>query len=129
MTRIISSPQRDILPLSLVRPIEYWRTSAQYCPRLPWICGSERAHRQWRGRSRHHWADPGHRHQTTAYIIVPDDGQQAAMQDAKLFAKRPPDNEKRSTRESQIRNVLDKLFDAGFKLHRPNHPDLETEVA
>jgi hypothetical protein len=32
------------------------------------------------------------RHQAPAHLIIPDDGQQAAMQDAELLAKHPPDN-------------------------------------
>jgi hypothetical protein len=39
-------------------------------------------------------ADNGDRHRATAHLIIPDEGQQAAMQDAELLAKRPPDNEK-----------------------------------
>ena len=37
MTRIISSPQRDILVADRPRPIDTWRTSAQTRPRLPSI--------------------------------------------------------------------------------------------
>ena len=44
---------------------------------------------------RHHGADTGGRHQAPAHLIIPDDGQQAAMQDAELLAKRPSDNEQR----------------------------------
>ena len=44
---------------------------------------------------RHHRADTGHRHQAPAHVIVPDHGQQATVQNADLFAKRPPDNEQR----------------------------------
>jgi hypothetical protein len=39
---------------------------------------------------RHHGADAGGRHQAPAYLIVPHDGQQAAVQDDDLFAQRPP---------------------------------------
>jgi len=42
---------------------------------------------------RHHGADTGDRHQAPAHVIIPDDGQQAAVQDADLLAKYPPDNE------------------------------------
>jgi hypothetical protein len=41
------------------------------------------------------YAPAGHRHQASADVIVPDDGHQAAMQDANLLAKHPPDNEQR----------------------------------
>ena len=44
---------------------------------------------------RHHGADAGDRHQAPAHLIVPHDGQQAAVQDTELFAKYPPDNEQR----------------------------------
>ena len=47
--------------------------------------------------------------------------QQAAMQDAELLGT-PVDE------YSQIRTVLDKLFDACLEFHRPDHPDLEAEV-
>ena len=42
---------------------------------------------------RHHGADTGDRHQAPAHVIIPDDGQQAAVQDADLLAKYLPDNE------------------------------------
>jgi hypothetical protein len=42
---------------------------------------------------RHHRADTGDRHQAPAHLIIPDDGQQATMQNADLLAKRPPDHE------------------------------------
>jgi hypothetical protein len=41
---------------------------------------------------RHHGADARGRHQTPAYLVIPDDRQQAAMQDAELLAKRPWNN-------------------------------------
>jgi len=41
---------------------------------------------------RHHGADTGDRHQAPAHVIIPDDGQQAAVQDADLLAKYSPDN-------------------------------------
>jgi hypothetical protein len=44
---------------------------------------------------RHHGADAGGRHQALAHLVVSHDGQQAAVQDDDLFAKRPPDNEQR----------------------------------
>ena len=51
------------------------------------------------------------------------------MQDDDLFAKRPPDNEHRLDQRRQVGEVLNKLADAGLKLHLPNHANLETEVA
>ena len=41
---------------------------------------------------RHYRANTGDRHQTPAHVIVADDGQQAAMQDANLLAKHPSDD-------------------------------------
>jgi hypothetical protein len=41
---------------------------------------------------RDHGADTGGRHQAPAHFIIPHERQQAAMQDDKLLAKRPPDN-------------------------------------
>src|SRR5438034_6746836 len=128
MTRIISSPQRDILS-DRSRPIDTWRTSVQTRPRLPWIFGSERARRRWRdrttpqrGRHRGSSSDAGTPHHP---------GQWPANGDADddLFAKRPPDNEHRLDQHGQVGEVLNKLPDAGLKLHLPNHANLETEVA
>src|SRR5262245_8721562 len=47
---------------------------------------------------RYHGTDTRNRHQTPAHVIVPDDSQQAAMQDSDLFTKHPPDNEQRLDR-------------------------------
>src|SRR5262249_26353780 len=51
------------------------------------------------------------------------------MQDDDLFAKRPPDNKHRFDQHHQVGEVLNKLPDAGLKLHLPNYANLETEVA
>src|SRR5262245_13112158 len=51
------------------------------------------------------------------------------MQDADLLANDPPDNEQRFHQHGQIGKPLDKLPDMRLELHRPNHADLETEVA
>jgi hypothetical protein len=80
-------------------------------------------------RQRDQRADTRDRHQAPAHIILPDNGQQTAMQDDDLFAKRPPDNEHRLDQHRQVGEVLNKLPDAGLKLHLPNHANLETEVA
>jgi hypothetical protein len=45
------------------------------------------------------------------------------------FSKRPSDNEQRFDQHSQVGQVLDKLPDAGLEPHRPNHANLEAEVA
>jgi hypothetical protein len=55
---------------------------------------------------RHHGADTGHRHQAPAHIIGPHDRQQAAVQDADLFAKYSPDNEQRLDQHDQVGEVL-----------------------
>ncbi len=39
--------------------------------------------------------DSGDRHQASADLIVPHDGQQTAVQDTELLVKHPPNNEKR----------------------------------
>src|SRR5258708_6540639 len=39
--------------------------------------------------------------QAPAHLIIPDNGQQTAMQDDDLFAKRPPDNEHRLDQHRQ----------------------------
>src|SRR5215470_8217283 len=51
-----------------------------------------------------HRANAGDRHEAPAYVIVPDDGQQAAMQDAELLANDLPDNEQRFHQHGQIGN-------------------------
>src|SRR5215470_17572616 len=78
---------------------------------------------------RDHRPDTWGRHQAAAHIIVPDDNQQAAMQDAELLANYPPDNEQRFHQHCQIGKVLDKLPNMHLVLDRPDHADLETEVA
>ena len=88
--------------VDLARLILGWRQSQHRPDRL----GVPEAGGHVDGRAigqRHHRADTGDRHQAPAHIIVPDNGQQAAMQDADLLAKHPPDNEQRfdQTRPSQ----------------------------
>src|SRR5262249_47742174 len=61
--------------------------------------------------------------------LGPDEGQQAPMQDADLLANCPPDNEQRLDQHGQIGKVRDKLPDARLELDRPDHANLETEVA
>jgi hypothetical protein len=78
---------------------------------------------------RNHRADTGDRHQAPAHIIVPDDGQQPAMQDADLFAKHPPDKKQRFDQYRQVGKVLDKVFDPRLELCRAYHAHLEAEVA
>ena len=43
----------------------------------------------------HHRADTGDGHQAPAYLVIPDDSKQAAMQHGELFAQRPSDNQQR----------------------------------
>ena len=78
---------------------------------------------------RDHRADTRDRHQAPADIIVPDDSQQAAMQDTELLANYPPDKEQRFHQHGQIGKVFDKLPDARLELGRPHYAHLETEVA
>ncbi len=51
------------------------------------------------------------------------------MQNDNLFAQHSPDNKHRFDQHRQVREVLDKFLDAGLELHRPDHPNLEAEVA
>jgi hypothetical protein len=60
---------------------------------------------------RHHRADPGDRHQAPTHLIVPNDDQQAAVQDAKLLTKHPPDNEQRLDQNSQVGQVINQFLD------------------
>jgi len=66
--------------------------------------------------------------QAPVHVIVPDNGQLAAMQDAELLANDPPHNEQRFHQHGQIGKALDKLPDTRLELDRPDHADLETEV-
>ena len=63
----------------------------------------------WRDRSAHHGADAGGRHRASAHFVVPDDGQQATMQDDDLFAECPPDNEQGFDQPGQVGEALDQL--------------------
>ena len=54
---------------------------------------------------RHNGADTGGRHQTPAHLIVPDNRQQAAMQNDDLFAEYPPDSEQRFNQGRQVGEV------------------------
>jgi hypothetical protein len=49
---------------------------------------------------------------TSSHGIVPDDGQQAAMQDAELLAKHASDNQQRFDQNREVGHVLDKLLDS-----------------
>ena len=69
---------------------------------------------------REHRANTGNRHQAPAHIIVADDGQHAAMQDAELLANHPPDNEQRFHQYGQIGKVFDKLLDAPIRASCPS---------
>ena len=69
------------------------------------------------------------RHQAPAHVVIPDDGQQAAVQDAELLAKHPPDNQQRLDQHSQVGEVLDQLFDARLEPGGSHYADLETKVA
>src|SRR6185436_14331826 len=85
------------------RPIDTWQTSAQTPPRLTWTCGTERGYIDGGAiGQRHHGADTRDRHQAPAHLIIPDDGQQAAMQDTELLAKRPSNNEQRFDQRRQV---------------------------
>src|SRR5262249_20312438 len=68
-------------------------------------------------------------HQAPAHFIVPDDGQQAAMQDAELLANDPPDDEQRFYQHGHIGKVRDELPDTRLKLNRPHYAHLKAEVA
>ena len=71
----------------------------------------------------------GDRHQAPAHVIVADDGQHAAMQDAELLANDLPDNEQRFHQHGQIGEARDKLPDTRLELDPPNHAHLKAEVA
>jgi hypothetical protein len=77
---------------------------------------------------RYHWPDTGSRHQAPAYVVIPDDGQQATVQDADLLAEDPPDNEQRFDQHSQMWEFLDKLLIRASNFHRPHHAHLETKL-
>ena len=52
---------------------------------------------------RYHRTDTRNRHQTPSHVIVPDDSQQAAMQDTDLFTEHPPDKEQWLKERSRMR--------------------------
>ena len=52
---------------------------------------------------RYHRTDTRNRHQTPSHVIVPDDSQQAAMQDTDLFTEHPPDKEQWLEERSRMR--------------------------
>ena len=56
------------------------------------------------------------RHQASAHIIVPDDGQHAAMQDDDLLAQHSPDGEHRLNQYRQIGKILDKFKKLGGRI-------------
>ena len=86
MTRIISSLQRDCtVPINLARLILGARQSKQSPDCFGFAEASGHIDRGALGQ-RHHGADTRGRHQAPTHLIIPDDGQQAAMQDDDLFA-------------------------------------------
>ena len=90
--RIISSPQRDILPLqSISSRLILGSRKSKTPPALPWIYGTDGYVDGGAIGQRHHGADTGGRHQAPAHRIIPNNGQQAAVQDDELLAKYPPD--------------------------------------
>src|ERR1017187_3526359 len=78
---------------------------------------------------RHHGANTGRRHQASAHLIVQHDGEQAAVQDAELLAKRPSDNEQWFDQSGYIWKINDQLSDACLELYLSDHAHLEAEVA
>jgi hypothetical protein len=67
-------------------------------------------------------------HEPPAHLILPDDSQQAAVQDDDLFTEHPPDDEQRLHQYRQVGDILDKLLNARLELHRSHHAHLEPEV-
>src|SRR5450631_3984069 len=78
---------------------------------------------------RHHGTDTGSRHQAPAHLIVPHDGEQAAVQDAELLAKRPSDNEQWFDQSGYICKIRDQLSDACLEPDLAHYTHLEAEVA
>src|SRR5215831_20210138 len=130
MIRIISSPHRDIAPVrSFSARLILGGCQSKHRPdRLGLPEASRYIDGDTKGQCDHR-SNAGDGHQAPAHVIVPDDGQQAAMQDAELLANDPPDNEQRFHQHGQIGKAFDKLPDTRLELHRPDHADLETEVA
>src|SRR5262245_57532996 len=75
---------------------------------------------------RDHRTDPGDRHQAPAHLIVSDNGQHAAMQDAELLANNPPDNKQRLDQDGQLGKLLDKLRASNFTV--PAMPTLRPKL-
>src|ERR1019366_291219 len=87
------------------------------------------ARRRSRDRLANHGANTGRRHQAPAHLIVPHNGEQAAVQDAELLAKRPSDNKQWFNHSGYIWKISDQLSDACLELHRSHYTHLEAEVA
>ena len=66
--------------------------------------------------------------QAPAHLIIPDNGQQTAMQDDDLFAKRPPDNEHRLEQHRQVGEVFNKLPDRASNFTFPTMPTLRPKL-
>ena len=129
MTRIISSPQRDILPSQSTSPrLILGARQSKTPPRRTWICGSERARRQWLDRS----ATPRGQHQGSSSCagIPRHPGRWPAGGGAGCRTAREVSVEQRAAvrpRRRQVGQVLDELPDASLEPHRTNHADLEAE--
>ena len=127
VTRIISSPQRDILPLRSISPDWYLEhVSPNTAPLLGFAEPSGTS--TWRDRS----APPPGRHrcryQAPAHLIVPHDGQQTAMQDDELLAKDPPDNEQRFDQLSQVRQFSTSSLMRASNFTLPTIPTLRPKL-
>ena len=73
-------------------------------------------------------ADTGDCHEAPTHVVVADDGQQAAMEDAELLAKHPADNKQWFDQYCQVREVLDQFRDTRLEPGLTGYSDLEAKV-
>src|SRR5207342_619553 len=99
---LISTARYSAVPIDLARLI----LGARQPKHRPDGLGFAEASRNVDGSpigQRHYGANAGGRHQALAHLVIPDDGQQAAMQDDDLFSYYPSNNEHRFDQNGQVR--------------------------
>jgi hypothetical protein len=89
---LVSAPRYCAAPVDLAGLISSWRQSEVRSNRFGTSKTRRHINRRAIGQCDDR-ADARYRHQATAHIVIPDDGQQATMKNANLFAERPADNE------------------------------------
>ena len=127
MARIISSPQRDILPLRSLSPHRYLEHVSQTPPRLTWSAGTERDVDGGAIGQRHHWTDTGvvirRRHTSSSRTMASK--RRCRMSTCSRSTRRTMSIGSTSTARS---GRFSTSLDAGFKLHRARHSNLRPKL-